>query len=318
MRPMLEPSPGLWIESTARLRRLEEVLRSVWRERGFQEVLAPLLLPDAAVEKISPEALRSRTLHAAAGREDFAVRSDFTAAVAWMATRRGNGCSGVQRLWYRGTVVRAPRADSVEEIESYQMGCERISAEPDGDDEVARLAAESLMALNLEGSVLELGHGAMVGPLLDRMAWPADARKALERALDRKSVSSLAELAERYGRTAESDLLAKLIHVGGRSPEVDALRPELRAACLEETWDSLRSLGESLRATFPALAIRLDPTDVRHWSYYSGLTIKAFSPRHPRAVLSGGRYDGLYPALGSAMNACGFAVHLSRLLQEVG
>ena len=69
-------------------------------------------------------------------------------------------------------------------------------------------------------------------------------------------------------------------------------------------------------AEFLGLRVRLEPTDVRHWAYYSGLTVKAFTPRQSFAVLSGGRYDGLYAALGRPFGACGFAVHLGRLLEE--
>ena len=41
----------------------------------------------------------------------------------------------------------------------------------------------------------------------------------------------------------------------------------------------------------------------------------AFTRRHPFALLSGGRYDSLYPALGRPFGACGFALHLDRLLE---
>jgi ATP phosphoribosyltransferase regulatory subunit HisZ len=91
--------------------------------------------------------------------------------------------------------------------------------------------------------------------------------------------------------------------------------PRLKRLGVAETWEELRSLGTLLEKEFPGLPVRLDPTDVRHWTYYSGLTLKAFSPRHPYTVLSGGRYDGLYPSLGRPLGACGFAVHTGRLLE---
>lgn len=311
-------NPGHWVSATARLRGWEGRLFQLWEVRGYQEVLPPILLPLTAVERASPAALLSRTLHViGAGGELLALRSDWTASVAWMVSRRGDEGSGPLRLCYRGSVVRKASGND-EGLEAYQAGLELVTPKPDAavDEEVARIAAESLLALNLGGAVLEFGHWGMVGPLMGRIAWPPEGREELEAALNRKSVPALQELARRYGETPELRLLLQLLHLGGRSADVERLRPELRAAGVEEAWDSLRSLEDSLGRAFPLLAIRLDPTDVRHWSYYTGLTIKAFSPRHPNVILSGGRYDGLYPALGRPFGAIGFAVHLSRLLEE--
>ena len=88
---------------------------------------------------------------------------------------------------------------------------ERISPAmgPEGDEEVARLAARSLLAIGLEDSVLELGHWALVGPLLEHIPWPAEGRQALEQALNRKSVPALDLLGERHG-AAPSGLCSRI------------------------------------------------------------------------------------------------------------
>jgi ATP phosphoribosyltransferase regulatory subunit len=272
-----------------RLKTLEEAFLSVCGARGYREVRPPLLDPT--------------------------LRSDFTAAVAWMVARRGAATTCPLRLSYRGTVVRQGRE---EEVEVHQAGCERLSDRPgpEGDEEVAVLAGETLAALPLEGAILELGHWGLAGPLLERVAWPKEGRAALERALNRKSVPGLSALEERHGRCPEVGLMRRLVHLGGRSEEIDALRPELRAAGVEESWEALRSLGESVRKQLPDLYVRLDPTDVRYWSYYTGMTLKAFSPRHAEAILSGGRYDTSFLNGGSVRGACGFAVYLSLMIEE--
>lgn len=319
MSPLSGLSPGLWVEEVATLRVMESRLMDLWQGEGCTEVMPPLFLPEEAARSASPEVLQARTLRVQAnGEGSLALRSDFTAGVAWMTARRIASLPAPLRLCYTGMVLRKPTADRPEGIETLQAGCERISPAmgPEGDEEVARLAARSLCALGLEDSVLELGHWGLVGPLLERMPWPAEGRQALEQALNRKSVPALEVLGERHGRSAEWTLLKDLVHLGGRPEAVDALRPALRAAGVEDTWEELRWLGGLLCTEFPDLLVRLEPTDVRHWAYYSGLTVKAFTPRHSFAVLSGGRYDGLYPSLGRPFGACGFAVHLGRLLEE--
>jgi ATP phosphoribosyltransferase regulatory subunit len=280
---------GLWYESTEQLRTLEEEFLSVCDERGYREVRPPLLIP--------------------------ALRSDFTAAVAWMVARRGAAAPYPIRLCYRGAVVRRV---GEEEIELHQAGCERLSDRPgpEGDEEVAVLAGESLIGLGLDGAILELGHWGLVGPLLEHVPWPEEGVRALEQAVNRKSVPGLGALEERYGRSPEVRLMRRLVHLGGRPEEVDAMRTELRSAGVEAAWESLRALGASIRRAVPALEVRLEPTDVRRWSYYTGMTIKAFSPRIAEVVLSGGRYDGSYPHGSALRGACGFAVHMSRLVEE--
>ena len=311
-------SPGLWTADATRLRRMESALLDLWAGEGYAEVVPPLLLPEAPVRAASPEALASRTLRLDAnGEGPLALRADFTAGVALMAARRLERLGGPQRLCYAGTVVRRPAADRPEGVETFQAGCERLSPEngPEGDEEVALLAAGSLTALGLGEVVLELGHWGIVGPLMESLPWPETARAELEQALNRKSRPALESLVRRYGECPEAWLLVRLLHLGGRSEAVESLAADLDGAGVLGAWRELRALAAALGKAFPGLPVRLDPTDVRHWSYYTGLTLKAFSRRHPFALLSGGRYDSLYPALGRPFGACGFALHLDRLLE---
>jgi len=311
-------NPGLWTGDAARLRRMERTLLDLWAGKGYAEVIPPLLLPEVPVRAASPEALASRTLRLDAnGEGSLALRADFTAGVALMAARRLERLDGPRRLCYAGTVARRPAADRPEGIETFQAGCERLSPEtgPEGDEEVALLAAGSLAALGIEDAVLELGHWGLVGPLMERLPWPEEAREELEQALNRKSRPALESLMERHGECREARLLVRLLHLGGRPEAVEGLAPDLDAAGVLGAWRELRALAAVLKKAFPGLPVRLDPTDVRHWSYYTGLTLKAFSRRHPFALLSGGRYDSLYPALGRPFGACGFALYLDRLLE---
>lgn len=313
-------SAGLWTESTRKLREVEGALMGRWRERGFSEVVPPLLVPEAAARRASPEALDSRILSTRSeGSGSLALRADFTSGVAWMVSRRVERLDDPLRLCYSGVVVRRPRGEGTAGFETLQAGCERVSGSPgpEGDAEMLALAAESLMSFGLEGAVLELGHWGLVGPLLDSVAWPGEGRAGLARALNAKSLSALGELEDRYGATPESRALKRLLHVGDRPGDVESLRPDLEALGAWGTWRELTDQAARLKDLFPSLTLRLDPVDVRHWDYYTGLTFKAFRPGHPYAILSGGRYDGLYPALGRPFGAVGFAVDLGGFCSTV-
>jgi ATP phosphoribosyltransferase regulatory subunit len=311
------PDLGYWVGESSRLRALESRLVDLWASGGYAEVLPPLLLPEAFLGDAVPDPPATRALSLSNGEADLALRADFTSGVAWMACRRVVRLDGPLRLCYRGSVMRRCSPNAPEGIEMRQAGCERLSPEPgpEGDLEVVLLAAETLATLGLEGAVLELGDRQIAGPLLDGTGWPEEARPELERALDLKSLSLLEGLGEKYGRPPEWRLLSRLLHSGGDFEGVGNLASELRAAGVGEAWDRLAAVGASARAAYPRLAVRVEPTDVRRWSYYTGLTLKAFAPSAPRALLSGGRYDGLYPSLDRPFGACGFAVYLGRLLE---
>jgi ATP phosphoribosyltransferase regulatory subunit len=311
-------APGLFKEEAQALRELERSLLGLWAGAGFGEVVPPLLLPEGPSRAASSEALLPRTLTVPGeGQAPLALRSDFTAGVAWMVAQGTQALAGPLRLCYSGPVLRRPSPDRPEGIEAWQAGCERVSPAqgPEGDVEMVRLAARTTAELRLRDAVLELGHWGLVGPLLERIPWPAEGRQALEGALNRKSLSRLEELGRRHGETSEWVLLRSLLHLGGRPAEVERLRAPMEEAGIWSAWEELRTCGGEAARAVPGLKIRLEPTDVRHWSYYTGFTVKVFAPDHAYALLSGGRYDGLYPALGRPYGAFGFAVYLSRLLE---
>ncbi len=308
---------GWWTEEAAGVRALERRLLGLWAARGCREVIPPLLLPDAAVRSASPEALSSRTLRLDAnGEGPIAVRSDFTAGVALMASARLDALDEPVRLSYSGAVARRPSPERPGGLETRQAGYERISPSPgpEGDEEVVLTAAESLAALGLKDAVLELGHWGVVGPLLERLPWPEAGRSELERALNAKSLPAIDELAALHGKCDEVVLLSRLLHLGGRPRDFDSIAAELERAGLGGAWRHLSELAGIAQRAVPALRVRIDPADVRHWSYYTGLTLKAFSRRHPFALLAGGRYDALYPSLGRPFGACGFALYMERIM----
>lgn len=311
---------GLWAGPARRLRALEARLLDLWAEAGYEEVLPPLLLPEEEGRALVASGLWGRTLRTQAGGEGpCAIRSDFTAALALLVARRWSALEGPLRLSYAGPVLRLPEPGRNGGAELWQAGCEHVSlsAGEAEDGEWVRLAARTALTLGLEAPVLELGHWGLVGPLLDRVGWPAEARAPLEAALNRKSRPALEALAGRYGRTEVSTLLCELLHLGGAPEAIEALEAPLRAAGVWPAWQCLRATGERVAEEFPGLRVRLEPADLRRWTYYTGLTVKAFAQGHGAAVLSGGRYDGLYGALGRPFAAAGFAVSLSALMGEV-
>ena len=192
---------GFWFETAARLREMEARLMEVWGGEGYREVVPPLLIPSREILDLVPDSLRARSLGVSIdGRAHWTLRSDFTPAVAALAARRIQHLQEPARIAYRGAVLRRPDP-RVGEPEGSQAGCERISTAPgpEGDLEVAQLAAATLSALDASDAVLELGSWELVGPLIEALPWPDAGRDAVQGALNAKSIPSIERLAARHG-----------------------------------------------------------------------------------------------------------------------
>ena len=59
--------------------------------------------------------------------------------------------------------------------------------------------------------------------------------------------------------------------------------------------------------------LALDLSLVNHTDYYNGLLLRGYLEGLPRAVLTGGRYDGILKKLGKAGGGIGFALDLSEI-----
>ena len=81
---------------------------------------------------------------------------------------------------------------------------------------------------------------------------------------------------------------------------------------------ALDELEETVRAVGRADSLRLDFTLQGDMEYYDGLMMAGYLDGVPKAVLSGGRYDGLMKKLGRDVSAVGFALYLDDLKRLPG
>lgn len=221
-----------------------------------------------------------------------------------------------EKVYYLENVYRLDeRTHEYREIR--QMGLESL-----GDiDEVQTLEILTLAIRTLENiserSVMDISHMGCIKPLL--MDTDKKAQREIMNALRFKSISALhAAMENAYLSQENKNALSALCTIPGDFEEgLNALEtlsenPEYMKAVSE-----MRMIFGGLKAMGFEKRVRLDFSIANDLSYYTGVVFQGFIPSAHRAVLSGGRYDGLSQKFLRGVGALGFALYLNDLENEM-
>lgn len=236
-----------------------------------------------------------------------ALKPDVTLSIA----KNARPDSGAEKAYYIENVFRESVASgTIKEIN--QMGLEYLGGEGGyAQAEVLGLAYETLAAVGPE-HVLEVSHMGFVMGLFDALGLDGDARAEVMDCLSAKSAHGVEAAARRAGiGNAGVGVLCELCTLSGR---FDKTLAQARGLCLNGRMTAaLDELDETVRAVGETKSLRLDFTLQGDMEYYDGLMMAGYLDGVPKAVLSGGRYDGLMKKLGREMSAVGFALYLDDL-----
>jgi len=300
--------PDLLFSGAARLRRWENLLMSLLGDEGYQELRSSLVMR---------EPHEQASLRFFDGDHLLALRWDYTTALARMLSKRF--AEPPPRVSYAGAVFRRA-AQPWEPVERFEVGCERIHADPAVRDEADIELAGLLMAvpatLGLRAAILQIGSAALLRCPMEAEQLPKPLADAITLALLRRAPHRVKEALG--GHPAAPRLLA---HVEALLSESDGMGG-LEALDRSPYSDLLRDEREHLRKTMVALSpivpeglkLRLDLADVQGLDFYTGPTLRLYAPGAQQELATGGRYDRLYPELGKPWSAAGFCVRLSPLL----
>ena len=236
-----------------------------------------------------------------------ALKPDITLSIAKNARLTGDA----EKSYYIENVYReSASSGAMKEIN--QMGLEYLGG--DGAYAQAEALYLALETLKLVGPeyVLELSHMGYLQGLFDALNLEGEARERVLGCLSSKSVHGVTEEAQRAGIGEMGvQALCELCTLSGGFTDTLA---RARRLCLN---DRMRAALEDLQQAASAAGIddhlRLDFTLQGDMEYYDGLMMAGYLQGAPRAVLYGGRYDGLMKKLGRDVCAVGFALYLDEL-----
>jgi ATP phosphoribosyltransferase regulatory subunit len=295
-------------QEAARVERLRRALLDLFRVRGYELVMPPLLEYLDSLLTGSGSDLRLRTFKLVdqlSGRT-LGLRADMTPQVARIDAHLLNR-QGVARLCYCGSVLHTLPASQAASREPIQLGAELYGyAGIEADLEAIRLLAAALATAGTPASRIDIGHVGVFRALAQAAGLDDRAEAAILQYLRVKDIPSLRECCAGVAEPYRSALL-RLPELYGGAELLQTAARELPP--LPEIASALATMRE-LREAMPDLPLSFDLADLRGYHYHNGVVFAAYYPGFPSAIALGGRYDGVGKEFGRSRPATGFSMDL--------
>lgn len=228
----------------------------------------------------------------------------------------------VSRLCYCGHLLHAIGDGINSSRTPLQIGAEIFGSPAiSADVEVVSLMVETLLAVGLAGMSLDIGHVGIFRSLVSNTTLDGEQENRLFDMLQRKSIPDLQSYLQRLPlEDHQREQLYQLALLNGDESVIDDARKLYHDAADELflTLDAMSNVVQSLRKKYPDTMIHCDLSELRGYSYHTGLVFAAFLPGQGREIARGGRYDDVGKVFGNARPATGFSADLLSLYQLSG
>ncbi len=290
--------------------RFEDTARDVFERYGYRHLRVPIVEPTPLFVRSIGEHTdvvekEMYTFDDKLNGDSLTLRPEATAGIVRAAIEHSLTYERPLRVWTGGPMFRHERPQKGRYRQFHQLDVEALGfAGPDVDAEQVVMLARLWRALGLHGIALTINS---IGD--------ADERRAHR--------AALIEYFERHRSDLDDDAQRRL-HANPLRI-LDSKNPAL-AGLIAEAPRLLDRLGAASRAHFDALRALLDeagirytiePRLVRGLDYYNRTVFEWVTDAlgAQGTVAGGGRYDGLFEALGGKPTpACGFAIGIERMI----
>ena len=227
---------------------------------------------------------------------------------------------GVNRLCYAGSVVRSRPEGFVGARVPIKAGAELFGDRSiHADFEIMSLMVSSLYSLGLNDIHVELGDVSVYRALMEQAALDASVSDEIFGLIQKKARHALVQLTKaRVKDPALADRINALPDLCGSASILDdAERMFASDSVALSAVERLRALIEQLASRFPSLTLSIDLSELRGFSYHTGVGFAAYHNGSGRLMARGGRYDNVGELFGRARPATGFDIELSSLLDQL-
>lgn len=296
----------------ARRREAEEKLARCFYNRGYREIVTPVLeYYDTLVRSGNPVTEEELFILPERGGRLCALRPDMTTPIARVAASKLD-CSVPRRFYYLQDVFRASGAQG--RVQLRQAGVELIGAAGlRADVEVIALAAEALSTTGMYR--IEIGHAGFFRSLAQALGAGDAFVEELRGLVNRKNFASLPDVLSEYRTSPAYRALCRLPQLFGGEEVLDEAL-ELAGGCVSTAEiDALRAIFRELQAAGFGPNVMIDLGLVHHMDYYTGVVFRGYAAGAGQPVLQGGRYDSLLACLGRSAPATGFAADVDALTE---
>ena len=227
---------------------------------------------------------------------------------------------GRSRLCYAGSVVRSRPEGFVGARVPIKAGAELFGDRSiEADFEIISLMISSLHSLGLDDIHVELGDVSVYRTLIEQAALDSSVGDEIFGLIQKKARQALVQSTKAWVKDRDlADRINALPDLCG-SPNVldDAKQIFAGDSVALGAVERLRTLIERLSSRFPTLTLSIDLSELRGFSYHTGVGFAAYHNGSGRLMARGGRYDNVGELFGRARPATGFDIELSSLLDQL-
>jgi histidyl-tRNA synthetase len=289
---------------------LDDAAREVFAQYGYCELRVPVVEATALFVRGIGDATdivehEMYSFEDRLGGESLTLRPEATAGIVRAAIEHNLTYERPQRVWTVGPMFRHERPQKGRYRQFHQLDAEALGFPgPDVDAEQIALLARLWRKLNLGGMRLEINS---IGDPDERRAYRGALVEYFERHEHALDEDSRRRLHTNPLRILDTKNPALKEIVAGAPQLLESLKPPARAH-----FDGLQTALADY-----GIGYSINPRLVRGLDYYNRTVFEWITDRlgAQGTVAGGGRYDGLFEALGGKPTpACGFAIGVERLI----
>ena len=266
---------------------------------GFKEVFTPVVEPLELLSAKSGEEIRQRMfIFRDLGERQVALRPEFTASIARLATTALKSEPKPLRLFSVGTVYRYDEPQKGRYREFWQSNFELMgSARPEADAEIILVTNSFMKALGLKGYAFKIGHIGIVRGILSQEGVDEKTQNEILQRMDKKEYAEAFKLAP---TSKCREMLEGLLQLKTDDCFVTIKKIKEYVMCYEKALAATQNLEEVLQLIVESgcSIATIDPAFARGLEYYTGMIFEIYIPELEIALGGGGRYDRLIEAFG--------------------
>ncbi|EKY25095.1 ATP phosphoribosyltransferase, regulatory subunit [Clostridium celatum DSM 1785] len=244
------------------------------------------------------------------------LRPDMTVPVARMINTKFRDISLPVKLYYSEKVFRVHEILEGKKNEYLDCGIEFVGLDGKNIDlEVLVTAIETLKAIGNKKFKIEIGNVNISKAALSGIGINGVEKKVIMNLINNKSLISLKEALELLDISEENkEFLNKLPWLFGGYEMIEKAKQLSVNKNMTESIIYLEDLYLSLKELGYEKYITVDLSMVPRVDYYSGIIFKGYIDGIGKAILRGGRYNGLLKNFGQDKPAIGFSIDINELI----
>ena len=266
---------------------------------GYKEVITPVVESLELLSAKSGEEIRQRMfIFKDLGERQVALRPEFTASIARLATTALKNEPKPLRLFSVGTVYRYDEPQRGRYREFWQSNFELLgSARPEADAEIVLLTNSLMKELGLQGYAFKIGHIGVIRGILSQEGVDEKTQNAILQRMDKKEYEEAFKLAPTNNCRAMLEGLLKL-------KSEDCFETIEKIKTYVANYEKAKAAAENLREILKLIVESgcpvqtVEPAFARGLEYYTGMIFEIYIPQLDIALGGGGRYDRLIELFG--------------------